>query len=70
MEILKGYRVCIAISTSFFVLGFFMAASLLELSSQDIGAGLIAGAASGITILVVTLDRVLSLRPEIRRRLG
>lgn len=67
---LKSYRVCIAVSTSFFIFGFFMAADLLELSLQDIAAGLIAGAVAGITILLVTIDGTVSLRPEIRRRLG
>jgi hypothetical protein len=70
MEVLKSYRVCIAISTSFFIFGFFVAADLFELSSQDMAAGLIAGAVAGITILLVTIDGTISLRPEIRRRLG
>jgi hypothetical protein len=69
MEALKSYRVCIAISTSFFIFGFFMAADLFDLSSYDIAAGLIAGAVAGITILLVTIDGT-SLGPEIRRRLG
>ena len=70
MEMLKSYRVCIAISTSFFIFGFFIAADLFDLSSDDLVAGLIAGAVAGITILLVTINSTFSLKPEIRRRLG
>ena len=70
MEVLKSYRACVAISTSFFIFGFFMAADLFDLSADDMVAGLIAGAVAGITILSVTINSTFSLSPGFRRRLG
>ena len=70
MKILKSYGICIAISISFFIFGFFSAADFFDLSLDDMVAGLIAGAVSGITILLVTINSTFSLKPEVRRRLG
>ena len=69
MKILKSYGVCVAISTSFFIFGFFVAANLFELPAADMVAGLIAGAAAGITVLLLTINSTFTVKPEVRRRL-
>jgi hypothetical protein len=59
----------IIIGVSCFVLGFFVIAGALDLTSRDIISGLIAGAVGGLTMLLVVLDRSVELRSDVRARL-
>jgi len=49
----KKQTVTITIGVSFFVLGFFISANLLNLSERDVLVGLISGAICGATMLAV-----------------
>lgn len=55
LSYVKKQTVTITIGVSFFVFGFFIAASLFELSERDILVGLISGAVGGITMFFVSL---------------
>lgn len=54
----------IAVSLSFFVFGFVLAAEIYELTAQETITGLIAGAVCGVTILVIEVaNSMRSQRP-------
>ncbi len=52
---IKRHTVPITIGVSFFVLGFFITANVLNLTEREIVIGLIAGGVGGITTLVAVL---------------
>jgi uncharacterized membrane protein len=57
LSYVKKQTVTITIGVSFFVFGFFIAATLLNLSERDVVVGLISGAVCGLTILAVSLTQ-------------
>ncbi len=52
---LKNHSARLVIGASFFTFGFFVAARALDLTERDIVVGLLAGAISGITMLVAVV---------------
>jgi uncharacterized YccA/Bax inhibitor family protein len=54
LDYVRKQTVTITIGVSFFVLGFFISANLLNLSERDVLVGLISGAIGGLTMLAVS----------------
>jgi hypothetical protein len=68
LSYVKMQTVTITIGVSFFVLGFFIAANLLQLTERDVLVGLISGAVGGATMLAASLiqerhPRAVAARP-------
>jgi len=62
--------VVIAICLSFFTFGFVLGANFFELTSKQVVAGLIAGAACGLTIFLVEYHRSKKQLSVARERLA
>ena len=63
------FAVRILIGVAFFLFGFFVIASALDLSVRDMMIGLIAGVVGGITMLVVAVGNSMSLPQSLKVRL-
>jgi hypothetical protein len=55
LQQLRNHAIRIVIGVAFFVFGFFVAASALDLAEDEIVVGLVAGAVGGITMLIAVM---------------